>query len=142
MRRRVFLYIVDDNAMSSSAKQGFSLIEIIISVFLIMFTISSVLVVYNKMSYRIEIMRWKRSALRLAQQRMEELMANPNRSYAPKEEVDVLITSPYGIKSIPYGIKSIVEVRQDPNDQKLFEVNVIWKERPNNSLSLKSIVGN
>jgi len=66
---------------------------------------------------------------------MEELMANPNRSYAPKEEVDVPITP-------PYGIKSIVEVRQDPNDQKLFEVKVIWKERPNNSLSLKSIVGN
>ncbi|MEW6379046.1 MAG: hypothetical protein AB1611_05505 [bacterium] len=119
--------------MSLSDSRGFSLIEVIVSVVFLLITISGLLASYNYMSSRADKMRWKRSALRIVQQKVEEFMANPQNGYRANEEIDVSITP-------LYKIRSTVTVKENPADQTL-EWRITWNERQDISISLTTIAG-
>lgn len=119
--------------MSLSDSQGFSLIEVVVSIFFLLITISGLLASYNYMSTQADKMRWKRSALRIAQQKVEEFMADPQKGYTPSEEIDVPITP-------LYVVRSTVNVTENPDDQSL-EWIITWKDRQDVSISLKTIAG-
>ncbi|MEW5803979.1 MAG: hypothetical protein AB1847_17930 [bacterium] len=121
---------------SSSPSQGFSLIEVIVSILFLMIAITGLMTLYTSMSSQVEWMRWKRNAMLVAQKSIEELVADPNVPIGPIETVDVFVT--------PFqSVKSTLEMTQpDPHDPKTIECKVKgkWNDR-DVSVSLRTIVG-
>jgi Tfp pilus assembly protein PilV len=115
--------------MNLSPSRGFSLVEVIVSVLFLMIAISGLMSTYNYTSLQLERMRWKRSALHITQQKIEEFMANPGNGYPANANIDVPVTSS------SYPIKSTLEVKQDPVDPNIIEWKIKWPEK-NISVSL------
>lgn len=123
--------------MNPLPSQGFSLVEVIVSILILMIAISGLMTTYNYMSFQVERARWKRSALHIAQKEIEEFVADPAKSY--QSSVQVPITS-------SYSRKSIVEIKKDSADQSI-ECKIRWADEKDasvkndiSSVSLKTIV--
>lgn len=127
--------------MSSAPNQGFGLVEVMVSVLFLMIAISGLMTTYSYMSSQVERTRWKRSALHIAQQKIEEFMANPDKSYKSSEEIEVPVTS-------FYSPKSTMEIKKDPIDPSIIEsfyiieCRIRWPDKNDVSVSLKTIVRN
>jgi len=80
------------------------------------------------MNSRVEMMRWKQSALQVAQQEMEKYTADPQRKFKSLEIIDI------------YGIRSIKETRKNPDES--FECKIKQADRENILVSLRTIWGN
>lgn len=102
------------------------MIEVVVSILFLSIAIVGLSNTYSYMSSRVEIMRWKRDALHLAQEQVEECMANPNYMADQNQPIEI---RGYTIKLIP-----------DPNDNSI-ECIVTPNERKDVSVSLKTILG-
>jgi len=78
---------------SSKGNQGFTLIEVIVSILFLSITLAGLVTTYAYMASRMETMRWKRSALRWSQEIMEEWIANPETEpeYTTDPRVETLL---------------------------------------------------
>jgi len=117
--------------MNASTGQGFSLIEVIVSVLFLMITIAGLMTTYNYMSLQMERARWKQSALHIAQQTLEQFMADPG--YQPGKAAQVPVTS-------SNSITSRMDINRDPNDQSIIECKISWPDKPDLFVSLKTII--
>jgi len=127
--------------MSSSPSQGFSLVEVMVSVLFLMIAISGLMTTYTYMSSQVERTRWKRSALHIAQKKIEEFVADPDKSYKLSEEIEVPVT-------FSYSPKSTMEIKKGPIDPSIIEpfyiieCRIKWTDKSDVSVSLKTIVRN
>lgn len=127
----------------SSPGQGFSLIEVIVSIFFLMIAIAGLMATYNYMSLQVEKTRWKRSALHIAQRKIEEFMADPNKKFKPSEEEEIPVTAFCSVTSTVEIDKRSERITQNSAQSiKRVECKVTWKDREDVSVSLMTIVGN
>ena len=123
--------------MSLLPNRGFSLVEVIVSILFLMIAILGLMTTYNYMSSQVERARWKRSALHIAQEKIEEFMADPDKidRYRASEEIEVPVTS-------SYSSRGTMEITKDPADPAAIECKIKWTDHSDVSVSLKTVVRN
>lgn len=126
--------------MSSSPSQGFSLVEVMVSVLFLMIAISGLMTTYTYMSSQVERTRWKRSALHIAQQTLEKIMADP--AYELSKDTEVKGNKVKVPLTFSNFVWSPVEIKTDLNDQSIIECKISWPDKPEVFVSLKTIVKN